>query len=347
MTLVIFKYNAVVFQQKSMKTLQNSDISIKVGNTPLFELKSYSKPGLKLAAKLEFTNPFGSLKDRAAVWMVGDAIRKGLLGDKNRILIEPTSGNTGVALAGVAAKLGMKAVFVVPQAASEETKERIRGLGAEVMETPDDLCPRVGRGTDQAISLAESIVKSLPHVYYMPNQYLNEANFMAHYESTGPEIWEQTRGAVTHFVAGIGTGGTLTGVGEYLKSRNPLIKIVGVQPQKNHRVQGLRNLEESAKPELLKRRERVVDEWVTVSDEASFEAVRELAEKCEILVGPSSGAVLAGLEKLNIEKGNAVVIFGDNGEKYQKLYTGTNLFSEAEYKEFRRRTEEKCLRQLK
>jgi cysteine synthase B len=347
MTLVIFKYNAVVYQMRPMKTLGMSDAELKVGNTPLFALKSYSGHKLRVAAKLEFMNPFGSLKDRAAFWMVKDAVRRGFLATANRVLVEPTSGNTGIALAGIAAQLGVKAVFVVPQATSEETKNRIRSLGAEIMETPDDLCPRVGKGTDQAISLAESLVKSKPNVYYMPNQYCNEANFMSHYETTGPEIWEQSRSKITHFVAGIGTGGTLTGVGQYLKSRNPEIKVVAVQPQRNHRIQGLRNLEDSAKPELLKRREYLVDDWVTVSDKDSFEAVRRIADESGLLVGPSSGAVLAGLEKLNIEKGNVVVIFGDSGEKYQKLYTSTNLFTEAEYNESRRRTEEKCLRQLR
>jgi len=146
------------------------------------------------------------------------------------IIIEPTSGNTGIALAGMAKILGYAVEIVIPEEASEETKQIIRNLGAQVYETSDDLCPKVGVGTDQSIALATSIASSRPHIYYSPNQYANEANFMGHYKGTGPEIWAQTAGKVTHLFTGVGTGGTITGISTYLKERNPDVKIIGCQP---------------------------------------------------------------------------------------------------------------------
>ncbi len=193
----------------------------KVGNTPIVKLESLSKGNLVYYAKLEGNNPFGSLKDRAALWMIKDAEEKGILRKGHSIIVEPTSGNTGIALTGIAKLLGYKAEIVIPEKASDETKEIIRSLGAKVYETSDDLCPKVGAGTDQSIALATSIAASRPDTYYSPNQYANEANFMGHYKGTGPEIWKQTEGKITHFFTGVGTGGTITGIGAFLKEQNP------------------------------------------------------------------------------------------------------------------------------
>lgn len=307
----------------------------KVGNTPLIELQSFSNSRVKIYAKLEWFNPFGSIKDRPAYWMLTDAKNKGLLTKDRSIIIEPTSGNTGIALTGISKLLGYKIEIVIPSKVSEETKRILRGLGAELHETTDDLCPRVGVGTDQSISLATAIARARPDTYYMPNQYENDVNFRAHYEGTGVEIWNDSENNVTHFIAGGGTGGTLTGVGTYLKEKNPNIKIIAVQPQKNHLIQGLRNYEESSMPLLFKRRAHVIDDWYTITNKESFDTVREIYEKEGLLVGPSSGCVLAAAKKLasSIKEGYIVTIFADDGRKFKSLYVEQNIFNEKEYED--------------
>src|SRR6476660_9688915 len=278
-----------------MTSIIGPEILQRIGNTPLYELSSYSNENIKFYAKLEWYNPFGSVKDRAAYWMIKDAEKKGLLVKNKSIIIEPTSGNTGIALTGIASSMGYKVEIVIPEKVSEETKRILKNLGAVLHETSDDLCPRVGAGTDQSIALAMAIAKPRTDVYYMPNQYENDSNFLSHYESTGPEIWEQTYGKVTHFFTGCGTGGTITGTGTYLKEKNKNVRVIAIQAQKNHLLQGLRNFEESAKPDLFIRREKIVDEWYTATNQKSFEMVKSLAEREDILVGPSSGSVMASM----------------------------------------------------
>ena len=309
------------------------DVVERIGQTPLVELKSFSSRNVKLYAKLEWHNPFGSVKDRAAYWMIKDAEKKGIVKKDKSILIEPTSGNTGIALTGIASVLGYKVEIVIPEKVSDETKDILRHLGATLHETSDDLCPRVGAGTDQSIALAKAISKPRPDIYYMPNQYENDANFLAHYESTGPEIWKQTNGAVTHFLTGCGTGGTITGTATYLKEKNKDIRVVAVQAQKNHLLQGLRNFEESSMPDLFKRRESVVDEWFTATNKDSFDAVRKLVEKESMLVGPSSGSVMASMTQLaeKIDHGILVGIFADDGRKFKSLYVKEGILTEQEY----------------
>ena len=210
-----------------------------MGNTPLVKLDSLSGENKSYFAKLEGHNPFGSVKDRAAFWMIKDGEERGILKRGQSIIIEPTSGNTGIALTGIASILGYKVEIVIPEKASQETKNIIRKLGAKIYETSDDLCPKVGSGTDQSIALATSIASSRPDTYYSPNQYANDANFMGHYNGTGPEIWRQTKGKVTHFFTGIGTGGTITGIGTYLKEQNPNVKIIAVQHQQESPYSGV------------------------------------------------------------------------------------------------------------
>src|SRR6478609_100843 len=267
----------------------------KIGNTPLIELKYFSTNKINIFAKLEWYNPFGSVKDRAAYWMIKDAEEKKILKKDKSIIIEPTSGNTGIALTGIASNLGYKVEIVIPEKVSEETKNILKKLGATLHETSDDLCPRVGAGTDQSIALAYAISKPRPDLYYMPNQYENDSNYLSHYQSTGPEIWKQTQGKITHFFTGCGTGGTITGIGSFLKEKNDNIKVVAIQAQRNHLLQGLRNFEESAKPDLFLRREEVVDAWYTATNEKSFEMVKRIALNENMLVGPSSGSVLASM----------------------------------------------------
>ncbi|MEE8181482.1 MAG: cysteine synthase family protein, partial [Nitrosopumilaceae archaeon] len=298
-----------------MATKVETDVSVinQIGNTPIVPLESLDKDNVKYFAKLEGHNPFGSVKDRAAYWMIKDAEDRGILKKNHSIIIEPTSGNTGIALAGIAKLLGYGIEIVIPEKASNETKKIIESLGAKLYETSDDLCPKVGSGTDQSIALATSIASSRPETYYSPNQYANEANFMGHYKGTGPEIWKQTDGKVTHFFTGVGTGGTITGIGTYLKEMNPKIKIIGCQPQQNHLIQGWRNFEESAKPDLFLKRENVVDDWIFVTNAEAFGVVKEVFEKDELLISPSSAAVYASMKKYPIENGHVVGIFADDG----------------------------------
>jgi len=316
-----------------MESIARQNVVESVGNTPLIELSSFSTKDIKFYAKLEWYNPFGSVKDRAAYWMVKDAEKKGLLKKGKSIIIEPTSGNTGIALAGIATSLGYQVEIVIPEKVSGETKKILKDLGALLHETSDDLCPRVGAGTDQSIALAKAIAKPRPDLYYMPNQYENDANYMAHYDSTGPEIWAQTNGKVSHFFTGCGTGGTITGVATYLKQKNPDVRIIAIQAQQNHLLQGLRNFEESAMPELFKRRQEIVDHWITATNKDSFEMARELAMRENLLVGPSSGSVMASmLEVANeLQDGIFVGLFADDGRKFKSLYVDQGIFTSTEY----------------
>jgi cysteine synthase B len=313
------------------KVLTDSDALKKIGNTPIVKLESLSNNKVTYYAKLEGHNPFGSVKDRAAFWMIKDAEEKGKIKRGQTIIIEPTSGNTGIALAGIANLLGYQVEVVIPEKASEETKKIIASLGAKIYETSDDLCPKVGAGTDQSIALATSIASSRPDKYFSPNQYSNEANFLGHYKGTGPEIWKQTEGKITHFFTGVGTGGTVTGISTYLKEQNQKIKTIGVQPQQNHLIQGLRNFEESAKPDLFLRRESVVDDWITITNEQAFAAVKEIFQKEKMLVSPSSATVYAAMKKYQISEGVVVGIFADDGRKFKSLYAQQKVFSEEEF----------------
>ncbi len=315
-----------------MTTVTETDVLNRVGNTPMVKLDSLSHNNAKYFAKLEGHNPFGSVKDRAAYWMIKDGEEKGILKKGKSIIIEPTSGNTGIALTGIANLLDYKVEIVIPEKASNETKEIIRNLGAKVFETSDDLCPKVGAGTDQSIALATSIASSRPDTYYSPNQYANEANFKGHFVGTGPEIWKQTEGKVTHFFTGVGTGGTITGIGTFLKEKNPNVRIIGCQPQQNHLIQGWRNFEESAKPDLFLKRENVVDDWVSVDNDEAFSMVKEVFAKDKLLISPSSAAVYACMKKYSIEDNARVVgIFADDGRKFKSVYAEQSVMSEEEF----------------
>lgn len=314
-----------------MSSILASDALNKVGNTPLVRLPN--RGNVQFYAKLEWYNPFGSLKDRPALWMIRDAERRGILNREKTIFIEPTSGNTGIALAGIASALNYGVELIVPSRVSEGTKNVMKELGAKVLDTEDDLCPRVGPGTDQCIALADSIIKSNKETYLMLDQYKNEANFRAHYESTGVEILSQLQDKITHFIAGVGTGGTLTGTSQRLKEKHPDVKVYGVQPQKNHHVQGLRNLTESMMPELLERRANLIDEWVEVDDQSVFESVKFLAKSANIFVGPSSGAVYSAATRIaeKVDTGTFVLIFGDDGRKFESIYEQFKVFSKKEF----------------
>jgi len=315
-----------------MTTVNDTDVLSRVGDTPLVKLDSLSNNNTKFFAKLEGHNPFGSVKDRAAYWMIKDGEERGILTKGKSIIIEPTSGNTGIALTGIANLLGYKVEIVIPDKVSNETKDIIRNLGAKLFETSDDLCPKVGAGTDQSIALATSIASSRPDTYYSPNQYSNESNFKGHYVGTGPEIWKQTEGKITHFFTGVGTGGTITGIGSFLKEKNPDVQIIGCQPQQNHLIQGWRNFEESAKPDLFLKRENVVDDWVSVDNDEAFSVVKQVFEKDGLLISPSSAAVYACMKKYSIGNDACVVgIFADDGRKFKSVYAEQNIMTVDEF----------------
>ncbi len=288
--------------------------------TPLVRLGRFAPQGpMELYGKLEFFNPFGSIKDRTAAYLLKGLQERGELGDGKKI-VEPTSGNTGIALVALANLAGVQCTITVPSAVPEEKLALLRMLGAEVWPTPDDLCP-IEHPRDGAIALAKSIAEG-PRTrdeYVMPNQYENPDNVRAHYETTGPEIWEQTEGRVTHFFVGYGTCGTVTGVGRYLKERNPRVRVIAIQPQRGHRLPGLKNFQESKQPSILD--PSVVDETITVEDEKAYRTAIELARTESLLVGPSAGAVLwAAREYARREPGVGVAVVPDGAFKYMSFY---------------------------
>lgn len=299
-----------------------------IGNTPLVELSNFEKKlGLEatILAKLEYFNPAGSVKDRIAYAIIEDAEKSGKLLPGGTI-IEPTSGNTGIGLASIAAAKGYKLIIVLPDTMSVERRNIIKAYGAELVLTEGS------KGMKGAIAKAEELQKELPGSI-IAGQFVNPANPKAHFEHTGPEIWEDTEGKVDVFVAGVGTGGTVTGVGEYLKSKNPDVKIVAVEPETSpvlskgtagaHKIQGIGA---GFVPEVLNT--KVYDEVFTVANEAAFEYGKKLAKTEGVLVGISSGAALyaaAELAKRPENKGkNIVALLPDSGDRYYS----TALFTE-------------------
>lgn len=286
--------------------------------TPLVRLRNVSdNPRFQIYVKLEWFNPFGSIKDRTAQFLLEDVTPR--LGD-GKGLVEPSSGNTGIALAALATLYGRKLVVTVPEGVPEEKKVILRMLGAEVWSTPDDLCP-VEHPKDGAIALAKALAHSRngDSQYVMPNQYENQANVRAHMETTGPEIWGQTEGLVTHFFAGYGTCGTITGVGKYLKSKDSTITVVAVEPQPGHRIPGMKNLTESQTPAILDR--SVIDHEIRVDDGPAYQMTLRLFREEGLIVGPSTGAIVhAAVEYGRDKEGLCVCISPDSGFKYASYF---------------------------
>ena len=299
-----------------------------IGHTPLLELTHIEKNnGLeaKVLAKLEYLNPAGSVKDRIAKAMLDDAEAKGLL-KPNSVIIEPTSGNTGIGLASVAAARGYRIIIVMPETMSVERRQLMKAYGAELVLTEG------AKGMKGAIAKADELAKELPNSF-IPGQFVNPANPAAHKATTGPEIWEDTDGKVDIFVAGVGTGGTVTGVGEYLKSQNPAVKVVAVEPASSpvlskgtagaHKIQGIGA---GFVPDVLDT--KVYDEIIPVANEDAFAAGKEVGHSEGVLVGISAGAALwAAIElaKRPENKGKTIVaLLPDTGDRY----LSTPLFEE-------------------
>jgi cysteine synthase B len=281
-----------------------------IGNTPLVQLSHLSdRPKVRILAKLEGCNPGGSVKDRPALYMIKRAEETGEL-TEDKVLLEPTSGNTGIALAMIAAARGYRIKLFMPECVSTERRIILEALGAEVLLTP------AKEGTDGAIRRAHRLLDAEPGKYYMPNQYDNESNVLAHYETTGPEVFRQTGGEVDVFVAGMGTGGTLMGTGDYLREQNPKCRIIGVEPTLGHAIQGLKNMHEAIVPKIY--HPEKLDKKVVVEDGEAFEMTRFLAQREGIFVGLSSGAAMAGALRIarKMTRGTMVVVMPDRGDRY-------------------------------
>ncbi|WP_334300587.1 cysteine synthase A [Anaerotignum sp. MSJ-24] len=291
-----------------------------IGKTPLMELTNFEKANnleAKIIAKLEYFNPAGSVKDRIAKGMIDDAEAKGLL-NKDSVIIEPTSGNTGIGLASVAAARGYRIIIVMPETMSIERRKLMKAYGAELVLTEG------AKGMKGAIEKADELAKEIPNSF-IPGQFVNPANPEVHRQTTGPEIWEDAEGKVDIFVAGVGTGGTITGIGSYLKSQNPNVKVVAVEPLTSpvlsqgksgaHKIQGIGA---GFVPKVLDT--KVYDEIITVDNDDAFETGREIGRNEGILVGISSGAAVWAareLAKRPENKGkNIVVLLPDTGDRY-------------------------------
>ena len=281
-----------------------------IGNTPLLELRNlHNNTRVRILAKLEGCNPGGSVKDRPAYYMVKRAEESGEL-TKDKIILEPTSGNMGIALAMVGAAQGYKTKLFMPECVTSERQRILEAYGAEVVLTP------AREGTDGAIRGAHQAFEQAPDVYYMPNQFENEGNILAHWETTGPEIYAQTDGEIDVFVAGMGTTGTLMGVGRYLKEQKPSIRIVGVEPTEGHTIQGLKNMNESIVPTIYSPEQ--LDDKIVIEDGEAFEVTGLLVTREGILAGMSSGAAAAGALRIarDMNSGTIVVLLPDRGDRY-------------------------------
>jgi cysteine synthase B len=288
-----------------------------IGNTPLVRLDRVNpNPRVALLAKLEGANPGGSVKDRIALEMVRDGIERGAL-RPGKTILEATSGNTGIGIAMVGAALGYTVKLTMPECVSLERRRTLEAFGAEIVLTEG--C----QGTDGAIRMAERIYEGDPGAYFLPDQFKNQANVLAHYRHTGREIWEQTAGAVDAFVAGLGTTGTVMGVARRLKEHKPAVRIVAVEPNVGHKIQGLKNMQESIVPAIYEPAR--LDEKIVVADDEAFEMTRRLAQSEGLFVGMSSGAAVVGAlaAAQALGSGTVVVLLPDRGDRY----LSTNLFT--------------------
>lgn len=288
----------------------NENILQTIGNTPLVRINKLNpNKNTTMYAKVEGFNPTGSIKDRIALEMIQQAEREGLL-HAGKTIIEPTSGNTGISLAMIGIVKGYAVEIVMSAAVSIERVQMIKALGGRVTLTD------AKSGTDGAIRKARELVQKYPDKYFMPDQFSNKYNQIAHYRTTGEEIWKQSFGKIDYFVSSLGTSGTIMGVGRALKEHNPGIKIVCAHPVKGHYIQGLKNMEEAIIPSIYD--PSIIDITIMVETEAAYEMARQIASKEGIFVGMSSGAAMyaAAETAKKIVSGTIVVIFPDRGEKY-------------------------------
>ncbi len=288
----------------------HQNILSAIGETPLVRInRLFQKDSVEIFGKIESTNPGGSVKERISLSMIEAGEASGEL-TKDKIVLEATSGNTGIGLAMVCAAKGYRCVLVMPESASIERRKIMQAYGAEILLTP------AARATDGAIEKSYVMVREFPDRYFLTDQYNNEANWRAHYDHTGPEIWRQTEGKVTHLVATLGTSGTVMGLSAWFREFHPHVKVIAVEPHLDHKIQGLKNMKESYKPGIFNK--SLPDEIVLVEDEPAFDTARKLAAKEGILVGMSSGGAMAAAIEYakDLSSGMVVVILPDGGERY-------------------------------
>lgn len=296
--------------QPKWQSVNSKTILQLIGNTPLVQVKRLNpNPTVEMYVKLEKNNPGGSIKDRVALYMIEQAEKAGLLSG-GKTVIEPTSGNTGIGIALVCRAKGYDTVIVMPETMSMERRQVLISFGAKVLLSDG------AKGMDGAEDLAREIAEKNPEKYYMPNQFANQANVLAHYETTAPEIWRDTDGKVTHVFAGIGTTGTAMGISKRLKELNPKVQVIGVQPEVGSAIQGLKDLKTQHIPKIYNA--ELIDEVVYVNPHVADETARLLALEEGIFVGSSSGAIFyAAMQKAKtLKEGVIVCIAPDGGEKY-------------------------------
>jgi len=288
----------------------------KIGNTPLIKINNIiSNENIEVLAKFEGDNPGGSIKDRIALKMIETAEKNGIL-TKGKTIIEATSGNTGIALSMIASVKGYKVKIVMSEGVSVERRKMIRAFGADIILTDKE------KGTDGAIVKTRELIKNNPEKYYHTDQFSNDNNHLAHYETTAEEIWRQTEGKIDYFVAAIGTSGTLMGVGRYLKKKNPDIKIISAEPHLGHYIQGLKNMKEAIVPAIYDKSK--LDDIIVIDTDEAYDMTKEIIKKEGVFIGMSSGAAMLAVKKLaeNLKQARIVTVFSDRGEKY----LSTNLF---------------------
>ncbi|PID45316.1 MAG: cysteine--tRNA ligase [Proteobacteria bacterium] len=295
-----------------------------IGNTPLVRINRLNQnERVTILGKLESRNPGGSIKERISLSMIEAGEQSGEL-TKNKIVLEATSGNTGIGLAMVCAAKNYRCLLVMPESASSERRKIMQAYGAEILLTPAD------RATDGAIEKSYALIREFPDRYFLTDQYNNDANWKAHYNQTGPEIWEQTEGRVTHLVATLGTSGTVMGLCSWFRTFQPHVKVIAVEPRLGHKIQGLKNMKESYRPGIFDK--SIPDKIVKIDDDNAFDTARKLAREEGMLVGMSSGAAMyAALEyAADLEEGMIVVLLPDGGERYLStpLFTNGNTDSE-------------------
>ena len=281
-----------------------------IGSTPMVRINALNpNPRVNIYAKLEGFNPTGSIKDRIALRMVEQAEREGRL-VAGMTILEPTSGNTGIGLAVVGIVKGYDVVIVMSEAVSVERRKILRACGAKVILTP------ASEGTDGAIRLAREMYAAHPELYFMPDQFANAANYMAHYERTAIEIWQACGGQIDYFVSAVGTSGTLMGVSRFLRIMKPDIKVICAHPTRGHYIQGLKNMEEAIVPDIYD--ESLIDRQEMIDSEEAIDMARQIIAREGIFAGMSSGAAMLAARRTaqRIERGNIVVLFADRAEKY-------------------------------
>lgn len=309
--------------------IRDDAYSFGIGRTPIYQ---YAEGDSSIFCKLEYRNKFKSIKDRAAFFMISRGIKTGVL-TEDKTIIEASSGNTGIALASISKRLGYRARIYVPAASSDATKMVLHKTGQDIVEVHDEASKRGSINIDTAVSLLKQEMEQHPGTYVNFDQYANEANTNAHFYTTGPEIMRSIPEGITHVVAAIGTGGTITGLGKYFKSVDPRIKIVAAMAQPYHKIQGLKNLKVSKTPKILESNMELIDEWVDVSDQEAENELHNLAD-LGLFVGLSSAANFHCARVIAKENpgSRVLTVFPDSGEKYRSEYQKRGLFSEDDLK---------------